>query len=222
MGALLLVRHGQASLAADDYDQLSPIGERQCRLLGAWLAAGGQRVDAVYTGRLRRHRQSLAAIADAWPALPAATELAGLDEYDSHALLRAVHPGPLTPPDQPEAVRQHFRLLRGALLAWMQGRLQPEGMLSPVQFEAGVADALTLARRDPGGRVLIVSSGGPISRALGQVLGLPHEAVIDLNMGLRNASLSSFVMTAERLVLESWNTVGHLEAVADGALITRA
>jgi broad specificity phosphatase PhoE len=34
MGTLHLVRHGQASFGAADYDQLSDLGARQCRELG--------------------------------------------------------------------------------------------------------------------------------------------------------------------------------------------
>ena len=38
---ILLVRHGQASFGAADYDQLSPTGHEQSRVLGAALAARG-------------------------------------------------------------------------------------------------------------------------------------------------------------------------------------
>lgn len=37
MGTLYLVRHGQASFGADDYDQLSPLGQRQSVRLGEYL-----------------------------------------------------------------------------------------------------------------------------------------------------------------------------------------
>ena len=72
MGTLYLVRHGQASLGAADYDQLSALGTRQCERLGAWFAAHGVAFDAVYVGTLRRHAQSLQAIAAAHGALPEA------------------------------------------------------------------------------------------------------------------------------------------------------
>ena len=35
MGVVLLVRHGQASFGAADYDVLSPLGERQAAATGA-------------------------------------------------------------------------------------------------------------------------------------------------------------------------------------------
>ena len=62
MGTLYLVRHGQASLGAADYDQLSDLGRRQCERLGSWFRSHGVRFDAVLTGTLKRHAQSLAAI----------------------------------------------------------------------------------------------------------------------------------------------------------------
>ena len=54
MSVLLLVRHGQASFGAADYDRLSALGERQSRLVGEALAARGVRPDLVVRGSLRR------------------------------------------------------------------------------------------------------------------------------------------------------------------------
>ena len=47
MRELLLIRHGQASFSADDYDQLSLIGEQQSSLLGEWLATCSPAPDEV-------------------------------------------------------------------------------------------------------------------------------------------------------------------------------
>ena len=58
MGVVLLVRHGQASFGADDYDVLSETGWEQARLLGAWLAARGVAPDVVVRGGMRRHRET--------------------------------------------------------------------------------------------------------------------------------------------------------------------
>ena len=62
MGHLYLVRHGQASLGAADYDQLSPLGAQQSQRLGEHWRAQGLRFDAVITGSLKRHAQTLAGI----------------------------------------------------------------------------------------------------------------------------------------------------------------
>lgn len=212
MGMLHLVRHGQASFGAADYDQLSPLGHQQCQRLGAFWRARGQRFDAVFSGTLRRHAQSLAALAEGWGgALPAVSLRPGLDEYDSEALIRAIHPEPLAAPRDAEGVKQHFRLLRQGLQAWMRGETAPRGMPSHAQFLAGVAGVLDEVRALGGGEVLILSSGGPISCALAQVLQAPAESAIELNLRLRNSALSELIFNAQRLSLHSFNGLPHLQ-----------
>jgi len=211
MGTLYLVRHGQASFGAADYDRLSELGERQCAQLGAYLHERGLRFEGVLRGTLRRHAQSLEAIVSALPGLPAATEWPGLNEYDSEAVVRAVHAGPVPPATTPEAYRAHFRLLRSGLERWMAGTAQPQGMPSWPDFVAGVSSALDHVRASFGGNVLLVSSGGPIATAVAHVLGAPPAAVIELNLRIRNSALTEFAFTPKRHMLVSYNTVPHLD-----------
>ncbi|MET0518144.1 MAG: histidine phosphatase family protein [Burkholderiaceae bacterium] len=215
MGTLSLVRHGQASFGAADYDQLSPLGIQQCRKLGEYWRARGVRFEAVLTGTLRRHRQSFAAIAEGLggeAGTPQALVWPGLDEYDSEALIHAIHPQPLEKPLNAEMVRQHFRLLREGLRAWMHGETAPRGMPGYAEFSAGVAGALDHVRRHCEGQVLIVSSGGPISTAVGQVLETPPETTIELNLRIRNSSVTEFAFTPKRHMLLTYNGLPHLDA----------
>ena len=214
MPLLTLVRHGQASFGATDYDQLSPLGQRQCRRLGDYLRTRGRRFDAVITGTLRRQVQSYDAIAAGLGAAQEPLRLAGLNEYDSAAVIAAVHPQPLAKPDTPELYRHHFRLLRQGLTAWMAGTAQPVGMPRYAEFVAGVAAALDQVRRlsAGGGDVLMVSSGGPIATAVGQVLGTAPEVTIELNMRIRNSAVTEFVITPKRHLLLSFNNLPHLDA----------
>jgi broad specificity phosphatase PhoE len=224
MGTLYLVRHGQASFGAADYDQLSPLGQRQCERLGQWFAARGIAFDAVLTGTLRRHLQSLAAIEAGLARTHEALRWPGLNEYDSQALVRAVHEGPTVPAAAPDSAREHFRLLRQGLARWMAGEAQPQGMPSHAEFRAGVVGALDHVReRHAEGTTLLVSSGGPISVALGHVLGLQADAVIDLNMHLRNSALCELRVTRKRHALVSFNALPHLDAQPEhAAWITHA
>lgn len=231
MGRLFLVRHGQASFGAADYDQLSEIGHEQSRLLGQWFATQGIEPHAVLMGSLRRHAQTWAGLAHGAGYAHTPLLWPGLNEYDSDAVLKAIHPGPLTLPDkarEPEAwaaaYRAHFRLLRDGLTAWMQGRTAPEGMPSYAAFVAGVVGALDHVRTQTPleGDVIIVSSGGPISTAVGHVLGTSPETTIELNLRIRNTSVTEFAFTPKRHMLVTYNALPHLDAPERHAWITSA
>ncbi len=212
MGTLYLVRHGQASFGADDYDQLSDLGLRQSMRLGEYLKDKGLRLDAALTGSLRRHKQTWEGIRQGGGFDLQAQEFAALDEYDSHAVIQTVHPHPLAKPDTPESYRQHFRLLRDGLTQWMNGVVSPSGMPSYDDFTAGIRRVLDHVRQSHDGNVLLVSSGGPIATAIGQVLGLAPETTIELNMRIRNCAVSELVFNPKRHMLLTYNTLPHLDA----------
>lgn len=215
MGTLYLVRHGQASFGEDDYDKLSPRGHQQSVRLGEYFASRGIGFDAVLTGTLRRHAETYAGIAQGlghqlqpllWP---------GLNEYDSEAVIATIHPHKLEKPTTPEMYRHHFRLLRDGLAQWMAGVVSPRGMPSYSDFVAGINDALSLVRKEHfGKRVLLVSSGGPISTAVGQILGTSAETTIELNLRIRNSSVTEFAFTPKRHMLVTYNTLPHLDDAA--------
>jgi len=220
MGTLVLVRHGQASFGSDDYDRLSELGTQQCQRLGEHFARRGWRFGAVMRGSLRRHQQSLDALLQGLgEARDDVQVFPGLNEYDSAAVVRTVHPDPLPPARTREAHREHFRLLRRGLAAWMEGRAQPEGMPSYAGFVAGITEVLDLVRTLDGD-VLLVSSGGPISTAVGQVLGMPAVGTIELNMQMRNTAISEFAFNPKRHALKSFNHLPHLDAVEYADWIT--
>ena len=98
MPTLTLVRHGQASFGAADYDNLSPLGHRQSVRLGEYLGAKGLAFDAVLVGTLKRHAQTLAGIQEGMKSAHNGLLWPGLNEYDSHAVISAVHPQPLAKP----------------------------------------------------------------------------------------------------------------------------
>lgn len=222
MGRLFLVRHGQASFGADDYDHLSPLGHRQCVRLGEYFRAKGMRFDAVLTGTLRRQVQSYEGIAQGLRARMEPLQWPGLNEYDSHAVIATVHPQPLEKPNTPEMVRHHFRLLRGGLQQWMAGTTQPVGMPSYTDFVAGVVGALDHVRMHHDGDVLLVSSGGPISTAVAQLMGATPEASIELNLRIRNSSVTEFTFTPKRHSLVTYNTLPHLDSAEHADWITHA
>ena len=220
MGNLYLVRHGQASFGAADYDNLSELGHRQSVRLGEYFAGKGLQFDAVITGTLKRHAQTWAGIAQGAGLTHQPLEWPGLNEYDSEAVIKAIHPTPLEKPDTPEMYRHHFRLLRDGLTQWMNGVVSPQGMPSYDDFVRGVTSALEHVRKSHTGNVLIVSSGGPISTAVGHVLGTTPETTIELNLRIRNSSVTELAYTPKRHMLVTYNTLPHLDAAAHADWVT--
>ena len=230
MGQLILVRHGQASFGAEDYDQLSDLGKRQGQRLGEYWRDASQspersdilNFDAVLMGSLKRHRQTWEAIAEGANLQMTPEIWPGLNEYDSHALIETVHPTPLAKPDTPEMYKHHFRLLRTALQKWMAGETQPKGMPSFAAFSGGIQAVLHHVKEKHQGRVLIVSSGGPIATAVSHVLAAPSETAIELNLRIRNTAVTEFSFTPKRHTLLSYNNLPHLDSHAHQSWITYA
>jgi broad specificity phosphatase PhoE len=216
MGTLYLVRHGQASFGAADYDQLSELGERQSERLGRYWSERGLRFDAVLTGTLRRHAQTWGGIARGAGLALSPLEWPGLNEYDSEAVIRAILPrgqdDALGDPHSPAGYKAHFRVLRDGLRQWMAGTTSPAGMPSYTDFVRGVTSALEHVRANHASHhVLMVSSGGPIATAVGHVLGLSPDATIDLNMRIRNSAVTEFQFNPKRHHLLTFNTLPHLD-----------
>lgn len=78
-------------------------------------------------------------------------------------------------------------------------------------FRAGVVGALDHVRQYPG-KVLIVSSGGPIATAVAHILEAPTTTSIELNLRIRNTALTEFAFSARRHQLVTYNTLPHLDA----------
>ncbi len=209
MGQLLLVRHGQASWDADDYDVLSPTGWEQGRALGRAWSDRGLRPDAVVRGGLRRHRETAQALLESFDGLDAAVD-DGWDEFDHVAVLA----GALVPPAAlPTDKREYQAVLEQAIDTWMQ---DDGDYAEPfAAFTARVGEAL---RRTPSeGTVAVVTSGGAIAWVAASLLadGEPTLAARlwrRLNVVCVNASVTKVVRGQRGSTLVSFNDHTHLEA----------
>jgi broad specificity phosphatase PhoE len=160
MGMVLLVRHGQASFGAVDYDVLSQTGVEQSRVLGRFLGDAGITPRAVVHGAMKRQRDTATAMASAagWDVVPALDE--GWNEFDHLAVVARAAEG-----DGPAADRRAFQqLFEDATGRWVGGEHDEEYDESWSGFVGRVRAALDRAcARD--GVTVVASSGGPIAAA---------------------------------------------------------
>jgi len=227
-GRVILVRHAQASFGSANYDQLSERGEQQAQRLAAWLVAHPELdFSHVAAGTLRRHAQTLAAIEMAFQrarrALPALAQDADWNEFDHDALFHAYVVRHSTDPLLTTAhadQRAAHALMRAVLRAWAEGELDDDVPESWTTFGTRVAQARAKLDSAARGRVLVVTSGGPISRCAQAALGCDDRRAVTLNLALRNTAVSEFRTRDDDWELHIWNMLPHLSAPADREHVT--
>jgi broad specificity phosphatase PhoE len=212
MAELFVVRHGQASFGAEDYDCLSALGERQGEWLGEYFAERGLVFDCVLAGSMRRQRGTAAAILRGLGAATGCEELDGLNEYDFHALYR------LATEDYPELRDQafgskadYYQGLKRVLELWSEDRISGPVCETWAGFQQRIAAAMAHIRSLGGRRVLVVSSGGVMAAMAQQVLQAPPATAIALNMQIRNTGVCHYYFNAQSIRLASFNNLPHLD-----------
>jgi len=225
MSVLRVIRHAQASYFHDDYDQLSPLGHEQARRMGEHWAETGVRLDRVVVGPRRRHRETLAAVAEVYRERgldwPEPERLEELDEHTGQELVdRELKRRIAARPElaglaekNAENLRAYFRVFREITLAWARGELAtPDDLESWAAFRSRVTRGLEglLAGLGNGATVAIFTSGGPVAAATGMALGLADEKVLELSWRVRNTAHAELLFSDEGLSLDSFNTLPHL------------
>jgi broad specificity phosphatase PhoE len=210
MGLVLLVRHGQASFGAEDYDVLSEVGWAQGRLLGSWLAERGVVPTAVIHGDLRRQRDTTLAMAEGagWSVDPVVDP--GWDEFDHVGMVAAY---PALPPDVDLTDRRAFqRLFEEATAHWTAG--EPGDFAETYAgFEGRVRGALDRATEaaGSGATVVVVSSGGPIAVACSALVDPGARLWQRFNTVIVNSSVTRVVVGSTGSRLLTFNEHAHLE-----------
>jgi broad specificity phosphatase PhoE len=231
MSTLALVRHAQASFFAENYDQLSPLGEQQARLLGQYWVRRGVRFDEVYTGPRVRQIETAALAGEAFARAglpwPESQFLDELDEHQVDRLMKAAmpaiieafpHVGPLHADYQkaelPHDRHRSFQLMfEEVVKLWVAGKVEAPGVESWKEFTRRVEGGLKriVDGQQRGRRVAAFSSVGAITGCLRASLGCADLTALDLGWRVRNCSITDFVFSGRRLTLEGFNAYPHLE-----------
>jgi broad specificity phosphatase PhoE len=214
MAEFYVVRHGQASFGARNYDKLSPLGIQQSVWLGEHFANRNISFEKLWLGEMVRHQETAQGICSALPNPPKHSVYNGLNEFDFQNIANAylaLNPGDQVAKGSPPAA--FYILLKKAMAAWAAQAL-PEHELRETwpQFRARVAVVLeAICEQHSDSPILVVSSGGAISMLLSLVLSLDDQQVIELNMQIKNAGFSHFFYNRDQVRLSSFNNVPHLD-----------
>ncbi|MEO8053886.1 MAG: histidine phosphatase family protein [Acidobacteriota bacterium] len=226
MASVVLIRHGQASFGAADYDVLSETGRRQARVAGEALRGRLKAVRAVVTGSMRRQRDTAAACLEAMGLPPSWVEDAAWDEFDHEDVLRVYEPrwgdhAQLHRDLDAAALAGAFEsAFHAAVARWTAGTHDAEYRETWPGFLARVDGALARLPQASGGTVLVFTSGGPISAACRAHLGAADAAAVFAHaFRLANTSVTTLEIGPAGSVLAAFNDHAHL-TMRDEALLT--
>ncbi len=231
MSQLILVRHGQAAFLSDNYDRLSPLGEEQARLLGEYWTKRAVRFDAVFTGPRQRQRDTGRIVCEQYNraglATPELIELAEFDEYDADGIMKELLPQLMAGDDRYRQLAENFKnsatgqdkhksfqkLFEAVTAQWVCGAVLAPNVESFQDFHARVRRGLERATKDApsGSRVAVFSSGGAISVSVQLATQAVEAMVLEFNWRIRNCALNEFIFSKDRLTLDSFNAIPHLD-----------
>jgi broad specificity phosphatase PhoE len=220
MGAIYLIRHGQASFGRSDYDELSTIGHEQGRVLGAALKARVPKVDAVVSGGMKRHRQTAAACLEAMGLPAEMQEIPALREYDHDEIIVRYEPRFARPEalmqelaKTPEPRRAFQAMFGKAMERWIGGQHDADYAESWAVFQRRCNEALDALIAALGGSktALVFTSGGVISAICRELLELPDLGAYRLNLTMANCGVTKIIYSERAKYLSTLNEHAHFE-----------
>ncbi len=227
MSTLVFVRHGQASLFSEDYDQLSEPGRRQSRELGRYFSRREVLFDELYVGPRRRHRDTAALAHETCGNLPAVDEIPEFDEHHVDQLvsrhldelsvefpdLNNLRAGFRSAKTSIERQRAFARLFESVSLLWVNDACPLFGVESWAAFKQRVNAGIEriIDRGGSSRRVMVAASAGTIVAAMHRALRCPDEIALGLGWRVWNCSMTAFAFTEDRFTLDRFNTMSHLE-----------
>ena len=226
MSSLSLVRHGQAHPFQRQSAALTAAGEAQAAALARYWLRQGVRFDEVYCGTLPRQVRSEEVVGECFRAAgeswPAVVQDAAWNEYDAPAVLEHYVPADArlsalaaeyaAARGSADEYRMFQRMFEAAMNCWVEGSIEAEGVESWRAFRERVSGAIQ--RLMAGGasrRVAVFTSGGPIGFTAHCAVQAPAKTFLELHWRVRNASITEFVFDRQRLTLDSFNAIPHLD-----------
>ncbi|NCV68399.1 MAG: histidine phosphatase family protein [Rhodobacteraceae bacterium] len=190
---IIFVRHGQAQFGQANYDKLSEVGHEQAVALGKAIFEQGITIDHWVSGDMVRHAETLRGISQGMRTQVSHQIVTpDLNEYDFTGQLNARFVGSKAPVGLHTDRKTHFRALRETLALW-----QNDKILNPPESWAAFETRLKRAQQTilglEGDTILVVSSGGAISKIVANALGVSHAKQVDLQLQIKNASMSTFI-----------------------------
>jgi len=234
MSEIYFIRHGQASFGEDNYDRLSPLGVRQAKCLAKHLAKTEKSFDGVYYGEMERQQNTAREFINHYSSkgltVPVPVVSKAFNEYDSFAVWHALIPEMLE--DEPSIAKDldklpgdqkaFQRVFAPLMTRWITGKYKADVIPRWDDFTRRVRQGIQELAACHGAdkRLVVFTSGGPISVAVQIALGLSDKKALEISWQLLNASITRIKYNRRGMMLAGFNEVTHLELAGDDGFIT--
>ncbi|MGX9459680.1 histidine phosphatase family protein [Shewanella sp. A14] len=223
MANIYLIRHGQASFGANNYDKLSSLGLSQARHLGEYFNQRLIQPNHVICGNMTRHQQTRDACLSTIdpPLLHDSLQISPEWNEFNHENVIAVFRPDLAKPDvmkqylnqQASPSRAFIKLFNQAILQWQHVPISTNYSESWQHFynrvSIGLQQIISYTKQDD--TVFIFTSGGVISAAIMQILSIPEAEFFNINKQLVNCSITQLQLKRQRLSLITMNEHGFFD-----------
>ena len=221
MATIYLIRHGQASFGADDYDKLSPLGCLQAQRVGHYLRDCGISFDAAFSGDLLRQRETAElALASQAETVPHHID-ARFNEIQNDEQVKYLMPEVVKANPQIQALvdrglsssKDYQKVIDAVFNYWVSPACNEPRIQSWQDYSSGVRDALQDVMRSQGsGKTLaIFTSGGTIATMVAQVLGLSGADTYKFYEPVFNCSVSQIFYSGDKTSLSYFNDRSFLQ-----------
>lgn len=224
MATIYLIRHGQASFGADNYDCLSELGRRQAQITGEYLDRIGVRFDAAYAGKLERQRDTASLVLAAQAAAPELCIDPRLDEVRNDEQLEHLLPKVMESRPELRAIvdqglnssKRFQKAIEAVFNYWVSPECDEPRIQSWAEYSGQVQAMLKDIMREQGGgkTVGVFTSGGTIAVMVAAVLGLPGSGTYQFYEPMFNCSVTQLFYSAERVSLSSFNDCSFLRQLS--------
>jgi broad specificity phosphatase PhoE len=229
---LILVRHAQASLGLENYDELSYIGMSQAELLGEYLYKHKSNKNVIISGTLKRHVQTLQPLIEHFAIQNnedfenlILMETKDLNEFSEDLWKRIVFE--LNKTDSNFATyyshflkskekdfkfkKQFFyKMMEMVIKKWIEDDSYGDDnyQIFRARIVNTIKSIIELSSKDK--TIYIFSSAGPISIILNYLLNCPNDSDLDWMYSLYNTSISIFYKNKDRFIPIEINTIPHV------------
>jgi broad specificity phosphatase PhoE len=221
MATIYLIRHGQASFGAENYDKLSELGCRQAHVTGEYLRDHDIVFDAVYSGDLSRQRETARLAIASQPQDVAHTIDPRFNEIQNEEQLKYLMPEVLKiNPKLEELVerglgssKDYQKLIEAVFNYWVSPACDEARIQSWADYSGGARQALAdvMEAHGSGKTVGIFTSGGTVATLVAQVLGLGGEQTYQFYEPIFNCSVTQLFYNRSKVSLSYFNDCSFLQ-----------